>query len=248
MTFIQNTPIKFNIPNLSFRSNPSLPVVRCVPFKDGFATNPLYEKFGTKAQIEAEAKANPRIQELLNEHKIPLKVNVQELEKLKQGHLQNTRVAAAKIYSSLPQEMKGLVNLTQLQEAAMLHDYGKVLIPDAVLNKTGVLNPKEREIMQTHSELGYELLKNKGLDENTLNLIKYHHQNGAKTGYPKAPTEFEYGIDAQILNAADKYTALVEKRSYKEPMSREQALEIIKEDVDAGVISPVVYEAIQKAL
>jgi HD-GYP domain-containing protein (c-di-GMP phosphodiesterase class II) len=99
--------------------------------------------------------------------------------------------------------------------------------------------------MQQHSEIGYELLKNKGLNENTLNLIKYHHQTPSGNGYPQIKDEFDYNISSQILNAADKYCALREERSYKPPLSREDALDIIRQDVQSGVISPEVYDALQ---
>ena len=218
------------------------------PLKDGFATNPLYDNFGTKAQIEATVNSNPRIQQILKEHNMPVKVNMAELEKLKNGHLRDTRVVSAKVYSSLPQEMKGQVNLPHLQEAAMFHDYGKVLIPDNVLNKNGKLTDAEREIMNLHSELGYELLQNSGLSEETLELIKYHHQNPMGTGYPAVSKSYEYGVDAQILNIADKYAALTEKRSYKDALSKEEALKIIYEDVEKGLISEEVFNALAKAV
>ena len=73
--------------------------------------------------------------------------------------------------------MKKEVSLPHLQEAAMLHDYVKVLIPDNVLNKVSRLDNQEREIMNLHSELGYEILKNTDIDTRTLHLSKYHHQN-----------------------------------------------------------------------
>ena len=249
MTFIyNNTPVNFNIPSISFRSNAPVYAPQIAPSKDGFSTNPLYDNFGNKAQIEATVRSNPRIQEILNEYHIPAKVNMKELDNLKKGHLQDTRVISAQIYSSLPNEMKKEVNLPHLQEAAMLHDYGKVLIPDSVLNKQGKLNEAEREIMNLHSELGYELLKDKGLSENTLNLIKYHHQNPNGNGYPVINNEFEYGIDAQILATADKYAALTEKRSYKDAMNKEQALAIIHEDIEKGLISQEVFDALAKAV
>ena len=56
----------------------------------------------------------------------------------------------------------------------MLHDYGKVLIPKEILNKKGALTPEEKQIMELHSEFGYELLKQQGVKEEVLNLIKYH--------------------------------------------------------------------------
>jgi len=246
MTFIYNNPIKFNIPNLSFRSNSTIQTPLGIPFSDGFTSNPLNDNYGNKAQIEAEIKSNPRIQAILKEYKIPAKVNMAELEKLQKGHLKETRIVAAQIYSSLPQELKQEINLPHLQEAAMFHDYGKVLIPDSILNKAGKLDGKEQEIMQLHSELGYELLKNKGLSKETLNLIKYHHQTPNKNGYPIINDDFEYGLSSQILNVADKYAALREKRSYKEPMTHEEAIEIIRTDVDSGLISEEVFNALKK--
>lgn len=248
MNFIYNTPIRINIPKLPFRALNTGSRLQAQTATDGFSTNPLYDKLGTKEQIEMSARLNPRIQEILKENHIPLEVNVQELEKLKTGHLQETRITAAKIYSSLPAELKKEVSLQHLQEAAMLHDYGKVLIPNAILNKAGKLDSEEREIMQLHSELGYELLKDKGLSEKTLNLIKYHHQNLNGNGYPKKDKNFAYGIDSQILSTADKYTALREKRSYKSPMGKYEALEIIAKDVNRGDISQDVYTALIRSV
>lgn len=246
MTFIPQIN-NLNISKIAFRSNTPVYIPQGAPLKDGFATNPLYDNFANKTQIEATIKSNPRIQQILREHNMQAKVNIAELEKLKNGHLRDTRVMAAKIYSSLPQEMKKEVNLPHLQEAAMLHDYGKVLIPDNVLNKNGRLTDAEREIMNLHSELGYELLKDNGLSEETLDLVKYHHQTPQGTGYPAINNGFEYGIDAQILGTADKYAALTEKRSYKEALSKEEALKIIHEDVENGLISEEVFNALAKA-
>lgn len=248
MIFNYSLPIKLNFPHVPFRSTTSVPRPQAQPIKDGFATNPIYESFGTKEQIEAVAKSNPRIRELLNEHNIAIKVNVEELEKLKQGHMKDTRVVAAQIYSSLPAELKKEVSLPHLQEAAMLHDYGKVLIPNNILNKAGKLDVEEREIMELHSELGYELLKDKSLSDKTLNLIKYHHQNLNGNGYPAKNKNFEYGIDAQILSTADKYTALREKRAYKNPLGKYEALEIIAKDVNNGNISQDVYTALIRSV
>lgn len=237
-----------NLPKVQFRSAAGTYAPHSTPSKDTFTSNPLYDNFGSKEQIEAEIKSNPRIKEILEQYNIQAKVNIEELNKLRQGHLQDTRITAAKIYSSLPQELKKEANLSDIQQAALFHDYGKVLIPNSILNKTGQLTDEEREIMQLHSELGYELLKNKNLSENALGLVKYHHQTPTGTGYPVINDGFVYGIDTQILNAADKYSALREKRSYKEPFSREEALEIMKEDVKKGIISQEVYNALERAV
>lgn len=237
MTFIRSLPINFNIQNLSFKSTPAVynPQIQSEPIGDGFSSNPLYEGFGSEEQILAEVKSNPKIKELLKQYKIPLKLNMSELEQLKRGHLRETRVIAAQIYSALPKEMKSEVNLPDLQEAAMFHDYGKVLIPASILNKEGALTEDEHEIMQLHTELSYELLKHQNLSEDALNMIKNHHSTGDNLG-------------AQILSTADKYSALTEKRCYKEPLSSDEALAIIKEDADKGLIASEVYEALARSV
>jgi HD-GYP domain-containing protein (c-di-GMP phosphodiesterase class II) len=164
------------------------------------------------------------------------------------GHLTATRILAAKIYSVLPEKIKAEANLPVLQQAAMLHDYGKVLIPQKVLNKPGALTPDERKIMQLHSELGYELLKDQGVNDNVLRLIKYHHQNADGNGYPKPDDDFEYDINIQILHVADMYSALTEDRVYRKACTKEEAFEKIQERVNAGFVSQEVLDALKKGL
>lgn len=248
MSYNYNIPIKLNFPRIPFRTAPvvSRPQIKSV--NDSFVSNPIYDKLATKEQIEETINSNPRIKEILAEHNLPVKINLEELNKLKLGHLNDTRVVAAKIYSSLPEELKKNSNLAHIQEAAMLHDFGKVLIPNSILSKAGKLNPEELSIMKLHSELSYELLKNKGLSDDTLNLIKYHHQNLNGNGYPAKNDGYKYGIENEIISVADKYSALREKRSYKNPLGKYEALEIIAKEVNKGNISQNVYTALLKSV
>lgn len=243
MTFIQSIP--FNISNINFKSSPVrvADVAVFSPKVDSFSTNPLYDKFSL--DIETVAKANPNIRQILKENNLGIKVNTKELEALKKGHLKETRVVSAKIYSNLPKELKSEINLPTLQEAAMFHDYGKALIPEKILNKTTELNEAEQRVMHLHPELGYELLKDTGLDKRTLGLIKYHHQTADGAGYPVIGKDFEYGLDLEILNTADKYSALREERSYKPALSHQEALTEIRKDVDKGLVSEEVYRALE---
>lgn len=248
MNFVQNTPIfsKINIPNMQFRSCNIRQIPDNCP-NDNFCTNPIYESYNDKNQILQTAKTNPKIMSILKEYNIPLHVNTKELESLQKGHLKDTRITAAKIYSSLPEELKKEVNLSKLQEAAMLHDYGKVLIPPNILNKKGKLTEKENEIMKLHSELGFELLKDKNLDEEVLKLIKYHHQTPNKDGYPTITDDYKPTVAAEILQTADKYSALREERCYKESLDKDEALKVIQEDVNSGMISQEVFNALKKS-
>ena len=215
--------------------------------QDNFVSNPLSSDLDASG-IERLAKSNPKIMQLLKGNVV---VNYDELTALKKGHLNDTRVIAAKIYSNLNDELKKEINMKDIQQAAMLHDYGKVLIPKKILYKECSLTPEEKGIMELHSELGYELLKQQGVNERVLNLIKYHHQKPDGSGYPakNENDNFEYGLSLQNLIAADKYSALTEERCYrKDAFNKKNALDIIYEDVKTGLISQEVYDALRKSV
>jgi len=204
-------------------------------------------KYTSEKFIITQIKTNPEISKIMKEIKAPIVLNMEELRELQSGHASETKRIATEIANNLPQSLKAHVNLKSLQDAAYLHDLGKVLIPKEILTKPAKLNPEEEKIMHKHSELSYELLKNSDIDTRTLNLIKHHHQNPNHTGYPQVDDNFNADINLQILSLADKYSALKEKRPYKNPMSSKQALTIIYKDVKEGNIHPFVFNALVNA-
>ena len=125
-----------------------------------------------------------------------------------------------------------------------MHDIGKILIPKEILDKPAKLNPDETKIMHTHSELSYELLKTTDLDDKTLKLIRNHHQNAKRTGYPWVGNDFNADLNLQIVSIADKYSALTETRTYKKSMKPKEALTIIYQDVKDGKLHPFVFKAL----
>ncbi|MBR6127632.1 HD domain-containing protein [bacterium] len=249
MSYINKIPIlNINVPQIAFREAPAVRITApSNPYGDSFSTNPLRENLASTEKILALARSNPRIMQILKENKIPLKVNENTLKELQNGHHRDARVVAAQMYSTLPAETKQGISMSNLQQAAMFHDIGKIFIPDSILNKQGKLTDEERKIMETHSELGYELLKDTGLNKETLALIKYHHQTPDGRGYPEIKDDFKYSTASEILRATDEYTAMREKRSYKPALSRDEALATVHEDVENGSISPEVYDALRKS-
>ena len=189
-------------------------------------------------------KANPEIIKTLKKESVPLKVNISGLKQVLNTHGTDTKNIAAGIINNLPFSLKEKVNEKSVVEAAYLHDIGKVLIPQEILYKEGKLSPKETNIMHLHSELGYQLLRTTDIDTATLNLIRYHHQNQLKNGYPAAGNDFNADLNQQIVSVADKYSALREERSYKDRMSKEQALTIIYRDVEDGKLHPFIFKAL----
>ena len=208
-----------------------------------YQTNSL-GRHTTEANLTKMIKGNPRIREILRENGMQGELNMENLRALLAGHAKDTQKIAKGITEHLPVALKYGVNEKSLSDACYLHDLGKVLIPDAILNKPARLTPDEEKIMHTHSELSYELLKHSDIDTRTLDLIKYHHQNPLKSGYPQAKPDFNADINLQVLSAADKFSALTEKRPYKEPLSNEQALGIMYKDVKEGKMHPFIFKAL----
>ena len=216
------------------------------PYRVGFTS--LNDSFKREVIDEASLnnalKTNPEIKKILNEAHIPAKLNMHTWNNLIEGHAKDTREITNGIIVYLPKHLRQEIDIKSLREAAYLHDIGKALIPEKILNKEGKLTAKEENIMHKHSELSYELLKSCGIHSNTLELVKYHHQNSSHTGYPAVKNEFLASPEMQILSLADKYSALTENRPYKEAFSKNKALSILYKDVKSGDIHPFIFKAL----
>lgn len=201
-------------------------------------------KYLNEKAISDMIKVNSEIERILNRFKISVKINMGILNNLVKNHLPDTKKVAMGIADNLPQNYQSAINRKALAKATSLHDIAKVIMPEDIINKAGILTENERRIMQKHSTLSYELLKTTDLDEETLNLIKNHHHSPKKTEYCKLGQNFISDINLQILSIADIYSALREKRSYKKALDKEQALEIINEEVKQGKFHPCIYKAL----
>lgn len=210
---------------------------------DRFETTSL-NSYITEYNLQKAINTNPKINAILNEVNIPCQLNMKTLENLQNNHAKDTKNIACGIADNLPFALKNKADRAAIEKAAYLHDIGKALIPEEILNKNGKLNEVETNIMHKHSELSYELLKTSGLDKKTLNIIKNHHQNAKKTGYPFVDNTFFADINQQIVSIADKFSALTEKRAYKEPMRPKEALTVIYKDVKDGKLNPLVFNAL----
>ena len=232
---------KVSLPKVSFGQSS---YVTSPSKQDSYSSNSAISKYMDERSIRNMMVSNPKVMSMLTKHGIKPSINMTELNDLAQNHLNDTKQIASGIYDELPEEMKAKINKQALMEAAMLHDFGKVLIPNSILNKKGALTDEEKEIMQLHSELGYELLQTQNINPETLKLIKYHHQNAKNTGYPKIQDIYEHNEAAEVLRAADIYSALRESRSYKNSLSPEQALSVINKEVSADNMDKNVYSAL----
>ena len=181
-----------------------------------------------KSVVKNMIALNPAIKGLLKKYKIKPSIDTKTLKELTGGHMNETCNIAMGVYSVLSESLKCEIDKSVIKEASMLHDLGKVLIPSKILNKPAKLNIKEREIMNIHSTLGYELLKTQSISQETLELIKYHHQNLKHSGYPAwNDEELTSDIGVQIISISDKYSALREARVYRKKLETKESAIII---------------------
>ena len=121
-------------------------------------------------------------------------------------------------------------------KSAPLHDTGKIMIPDNILNKPGKLTPEEFEVMKTHATLGKEIIE-KAINTvegeiyltDARDMAAYHHERWDGKGYPEGLKEEEIPLSARIMAVADVFDALISKRVYKPAFTMEKSLEMIAE-------------------
>ena len=218
--------------NVAFTANPN---------GDSFKiTSP--ERLFNETAIQNMIYQNTELKKLLSENNIPIRLNMKELRELHSGHCRETQEICGKIAKNLTPALKEHVDIKTLKEGALLHDFGKVLIPPEILNKNGKLTEEEHKIMHLHTEIGYLLLRESIKDNEVLSLVRYHHDNKVNN------KNFVPNINLQILNIADKYSALTEERVYRKALTPQQALTIIYSDVQKGEVHPFLYQALAKAV
>lgn len=112
---------------------------------------------------------------------------------------------------------------------ALLHDIGKMKIPTEVLNKIEPLTEEEMKLMRTHASLGYELLKNSDtISPISRQIILLHHEKLDGKGYPLGLSQDEIPVHVRIVTICDVFNALISNRSYRDKLSVDEALEIIR--------------------
>ena len=143
------------------------------------------------------------------------------------GHSLAVRDLTKLLYEYMPKPVRSEVNLVSLEYAALLHDLGKLGIPEAVLNKPGALNDEEWEIVRQHPKIGAEILKKITSFEAIRHWIEYHHERVDGKGYYRI-SEKEIPLSARMIAVADTYSAIRMKRAYKPEKTHEEAIEIMK--------------------
>ena len=118
------------------------------------------------------------------------------------------------------------VRLDRLRRAALLHDVGKLALPDSILSKPGPLSAREYEAVREHPSLGNRITLALGLAREA-NWVLHHHERPDGRGYPHGLVEPQIPAEAAIIHVADAYDALTSDRPYRKALPRTRALTAI---------------------
>jgi putative nucleotidyltransferase with HDIG domain len=135
------------------------------------------------------------------------------------------------------------VQLRALEAAALLHDTGKLAIPEHILNKPDKLTPAEFEMMKLHTTIGADILSPIDFPYPVVPIVRHHHENWDGSGYPDGLIGDDIPIGARIIAVADCFDALTSDRPYRRAMSAERALRIIV-DASGLMYDPAVVAAL----
>lgn len=137
------------------------------------------------------------------------------------------------------------IERTLMKVAGYLHDIGKLVVPNSILEKQDKLTVEEFAVVKQHTYYTYNILSGiKGLEQ-IAEWAAFHHERLDGTGYPFSLDESEIGIGSRILAVSDIFTALTEERPYRKGMSKNQVVEILnnlvsKNHLDKNVVDTII--------
>lgn len=129
-------------------------------------------------------------------------------------------------------------DLEALRRGGILHDIGKVAIPDAILLKQGKLTEDEWVVMRQHPTIGANLCSALRSMRRTIDIIRYHHEKWNGSGYPTGLMGTDIPLLARVFQIVDVYDALASERPYKRAMTRAEVIRVLREETDRGHWDP----------
>jgi putative two-component system response regulator len=161
-----------------------------------------------------------------------------------QGHSQRVME-----YSLLLGQRLGLphAQMEVLRQGALLHDIGKIGIPDSILEKTGALTPEEFEIIKRHPAQGAQMVEPMHSISEVIPLIRWHHERMDGRGYPDGLEGDEIPPLTRLLSVADVYDALASARPYRDPIPHEDCIRLLRESAINGGLDPYYVTAFADA-
>jgi putative two-component system response regulator len=143
----------------------------------------------------------------------------------------------------LPEEQR-----VALRRAGIVHDIGKVAVPEQILLKAGPLDAQERRLMETHTLVGEHICAPLKSFRQVLPIIRWHHERRDGSGYPDRLKGDAIPLTARILQTGDVYDALTTDRPYRKALQHEEALATMREEVRRGWWDGALVDALEAML
>lgn len=156
-----------------------------------------------------------------------LALAVDAKDQVTHDHTRRVQESAVRLARALSVADDG--EIQAIQAAALLHDVGKLAIPEHILNKPGRLTPAEYEIMKRHAPIGADILSVIGFPYAVAPIVRSHHENWDGTGYPDGLAGESIPIGSRILAVVDCFDALTSNRPYRPRMEDRDALQIVSD-------------------
>jgi putative two-component system response regulator len=164
----------------------------------------------------------------------------------REARAHNLRVARLCVHIGRQMSMSA-AELRILARAGLMHDVGKIGIPEAVLGKHSPLDESEWQLMRTHPEMGLTLLDRAGQSSREVLAVLYHHERLDGSGYPYGLKAEAIPVEARIVAVADTYDALTSDRPYRNACSESEARRVLAEEARARLDARAV-DALFRAL
>ena len=146
-------------------------------------------------------------------------------DQITHGHIRRVQAYAVRLATAM-----GVTDTRQIQAieaAALLHDMGKLAVPEYILNKPGPLTPAEFDKMKLHASVGADILSAIDFPYPVVPIVRHHHENWDGTGYPSGLSGSDIPIGARILSVVDCFDALTSDRPYRPRLSDQDAIRIL---------------------
>jgi putative nucleotidyltransferase with HDIG domain len=176
-------------------------------------------------RVEAERERNVEMNRVFMSTIEALALAIDAKDQVTHGHIRRVQRYTLALAEALG--IKDPRELDAIRAAALLHDTGKLAVPEYILNKPGPLTASEFERMKIHADVGADILKSIDFPYPVEPIVRHHHEQWDGRGYPAGLRGQEIPIGARILSVVDCYDALTSDRPYRPRMSRAQAEQVL---------------------
>lgn len=178
-------------------------------------------------RVEVERERNNELNRVFMSTIEALALAIDAKDQVTHGHIRRVQRYTLALADALG--IKDRTELDAIRAAALLHDTGKLAVPEYILNKPGPLTASEFERMKVHADVGADILKSIDFPYPVEPIVRHHHEQWDGRGYPAGLRGQEIPIGARILSVVDCYDALTSDRPYRPRMSRSQAEQVLRD-------------------